>query len=82
MRPYESGEKPLSKWNFNPRIPLGMRQYRLKGTVEYVADFNPRIPLGMRPVFHVIKIFSTLFQSTHPIRDATSKQIYISFKQG
>ena len=33
--------------------------------------FNPRTPYGMRPSSHLINLNNSLFQSTHPLRDAT-----------
>ena len=35
------------------------------------AYFNPRTPYGMRPMTHSYNPFTSLFQSTHPLRDAT-----------
>ena len=37
--------------------------------------FNPRIPCGMRPVKGGVKIVEMPFQSTHPMRDATSIKV-------
>ena len=36
-----------------------------------LANFNPRIPCGMRPVVYNKSVIYTIFQSTHPMRDAT-----------
>ena len=57
--------------NFNPRTPYGMRRswaWRPNLCRRY---FNPRTPYGMRhvKVFHVVVL--VIFQSTHPLRDAT-----------
>ena len=56
---------------FNPRTPYGMRRlvYCLPALRVY---FNPRTPYGMRRVQGyqaVVPLY--LFQSTHPLRDAT-----------
>ena len=63
--------------NFNPRIPLGMRP-KDRGTVSQNLDnFNPRIPLGMRlGALDAYHDRGYLFQSTHPIRDATVANLY------
>ena len=37
------------------------------------SDFNPRIPCGMRPPIKLKNITIKKFQSTHPMRDATSR---------
>ncbi len=39
---------------------------------ELNDDFNPRTPYGMRLALQVLIFMVVLFQSTHPIRDATS----------
>ena len=44
---------------------------------ETLSDFNPRIPCGMRPVVLGILPRCILFQSTHPMRDATPKYAFI-----
>ena len=56
--------------DFNPRIPYGMRRER-RVTVHAVIDFNPRIPYGMRPAGVESRLLETVFQSTHPVWDAT-----------
>lgn len=43
--------------DFNPRIPLGMRQMGKQLSVKKVMNFNPRIPLGMRLYFLCFYIF-------------------------
>ena len=60
--------------DFNPRIPLGMRPEAKAISLTFGTDFNPRIPLGMRQKIRVAGIAGLVFQSTHPIRDATPKQ--------
>ena len=34
-------------------------------------DFNPRTPYGMRPFQRIEQVQLSIFQSTHPLRDAT-----------
>ena len=41
-------------------------------------DFNPRIPYGMRLTFSKPYATSSLFQSTHPVWDATSRSTVTS----
>ena len=41
----------------------------VKRTAE--ENFNPRTPYGMRPLYLHCTLFQFLFQSTHPLRDAT-----------
>ena len=38
---------------------------------EYQRNFNPRIPCGMRPCLNFFSHRVIIFQSTHPMRDAT-----------
>ena len=58
---------------FNPRAPCGAR--RCAKFVEYITDvsFNPRAPCGARPIIKQgIQTYSR-FQSTRPMRGATSR---------
>ena len=60
-------------YNFNPRIPCGMRPAAGKRFQCCIYNFNPRIPCGMRPCEVVfMPTCHNQFQSTHPMRDATS----------
>ena len=43
------------------------------GTESSMGNFNPRIPCGMRRRDIKLMIILTLFQSTHPMRDATPR---------
>ena len=43
------------------------------------SHFNPRTPYGMRLDFIQLVFISLLFQSTHPLRDATSAVTVIFF---
>ena len=55
---------------FNPRIPYGMRQHG--GALTSVASYyNPRIPYGMRRQGWSALYSFNVFQSTHPVWDAT-----------
>ena len=59
-------------WNhFNPRIPYGMRLALHVLPSVLLLNFNPRIPYGMRLVSRIYIIKQDLFQSTHPVWDAT-----------
>ena len=40
-----------------------------------VADFNPRTPCGVRHFYGVVALRLDLFQSTHPLRGATSQKL-------
>ena len=59
------------KENFNPRIPCGMRPGKRPAEILYRGNFNPRIPCGMRLMSTSRTLNTNLFQSTHPMRDAT-----------
>ena len=37
------------------------------------SDFNPRIPWRMRPVVTFTGVNAAIFQSTHPVKDATNR---------
>ena len=56
--------------HFNPRIPYGMRlsSCLFRPRRKY---FNPRIPYGMRRSSYPRSIMLSIFQSTHPVWDAT-----------
>ena len=57
--------------DFNPRIPYGMRRVAFAlATLDYL-NFNPRIPYGMRPDNEMPPTPVIVFQSTHPVWDAT-----------
>ena len=67
----------LSSIYFNPRIPCGMRR-RIHTFRNFFCYFNPRIPCGMRPFRTVMAITLRLFQSTHPMRDATIEKLQMN----
>ena len=64
------GRQYVHSTNFNPRIPYGMRPNNASDS-ESSSDFNPRIPYGMRQLGMVDGRRQRLFQSTHPVWDAT-----------
>ena len=62
--------------NFNPRTPCGVRPHQtLQGDRD--SNFNPRTPCGVRPGNGGQGMSFSKFQSTHPLRGATS--LYPSF---
>ena len=68
----------LSPWAssryFNPRIPYGMRP-GFCWFFNNASDFNPRIPYGMRLARCFKSPHSSIFQSTHPVWDATGNPL-------
>ena len=66
----------LRLYSFNPRAPCGARQGLFAATERY-ASFNPRAPCGARP--GSIRGFVVLdeFQSTRPMRGATSPYLQV-----
>ena len=46
---------------------------------KHSLNFNPRTPYGMRLVVSYIKSLIMIFQSTHPLRDATPSKSGKSF---
>ena len=71
MRLPDASTSAADSANFNPRIPYGMRPM-CKIFARFYPYFNPRIPYGMRLLAGVIPFSaSQLFQSTHPVWDAT-----------
>ena len=61
----------IIKRDFNPRIPCGMRPPIRKSLTISDQYFNPRIPCGMRHDGDFYVSGKYVFQSTHPMRDAT-----------
>ena len=59
------------KQNSNPRTPYGMRRATPSIYTLCRGYFNPRTPYGMRPWSIPSGSMISLFQSTHPLRDAT-----------
>ena len=66
------GTTTSTRQDFNPRIPYGMRRNRAQSMYRG-TNFNPRIPYGMRLILYGMLTLSMLFQSTHPVWDATFK---------
>ena len=60
--------------NFNPRTPCGVRLPAAR-PCSRKGYFNPRTPCGVRQLFHRFGIVSVNFQSTHPLRGATTCKI-------
>ena len=67
----ESMHSPYFHHNFNPRAPCGARQQQedLGGFDLY---FNPRAPCGARQFGFSVFLSADTFQSTRPVRGATS----------
>ena len=59
--------------NFNPRTPCGVRRMTARATIDRLMDFNPRTPCGVRLLSGSSSPWSTVFQSTHPLRGATTE---------
>ena len=57
---------------FNPRTPYGMRLFN-SSSDNIHGRFNPRTPYGMRPKAASALSQLEMFQSTHPVWDATKK---------
>ena len=57
--------------NFNPRAPCGARLMR-SITHVFLPNFNPRAPCGARQHTSISPFTRSLFQSTRPLRGATS----------
>ena len=65
---------PSVRWAcpcFNPRAPCGARPCRRRHTSRRIC-FNPRAPCGARPAIFRNQRSKHLFQSTRPMRGATS----------
>ena len=66
--------RPTRSSHFNPRIPYGMRLARRTEGAIAMGNFNPRIPYGMRLEEPLCMFQDCVFQSTHPVWDATRRQ--------
>ena len=62
-----------SKLNFNPRSPYGERLLRIRLAQEK-THFNPRSPYGERHLMRICQEGFSKFQSTLPLRGATSNR--------
>ena len=67
--------------DFNPRTPCGMRR-NIKLLQTAILHFNPRTPCGMRRISLTFLVVLWIFQSTHPLRDATLKDQLSVLGQG
>ena len=57
--------------DFNPRTPCGVRP--MTKTRKYLlTNFNPRTPCGVRLPLGWLELRQNVFQSTHPLRGATT----------
>ena len=65
-----SSSRPI---NFNPRAPCGARP-RSWTSMTRRCDFNPRAPCGARPQQLLGQCAGMAFQSTRPVRGATTLQ--------
>ena len=67
-----SGIRPFPRHrDFNPRSPCGERPSGIRPFPRH-RDFNPRSPCGERPVARSLRVQPMGFQSTLPVRGATS----------
>ena len=73
------GARPLTRrdmllrWNFNLRAPCGAR-LRVIRMNQVTENFNPRAPCGARHLLHGVVPRHIPFQSTRPVRGATSSK--------
>ena len=68
----ERTDKENEKTEISIHAPLAGRDRRLKGRTGKEDNFNPRAPCGARLNSGLIWIISAIFQSTRPLRGATS----------
>ena len=76
--PHTGRDKPpdllkVSLCNFNPRAPYGARLGMVKYMSAFQVDFNPRAPYGARLCGGRMGGRKNQFQSTRPIRGATTR---------
>ncbi|MFR6394588.1 MAG: hypothetical protein ACLUNQ_05385 [Oscillospiraceae bacterium] len=60
---------------FQSTHPRGVRLQVLDDDTAVDVIFNPRTPCGVRPVSSKKEMRPAVFQSTHPLRGATSGQL-------
>ena len=76
MRPVRHGERHLCA-AISIHAPLaGCDRVESAGRF-YHRNFNPRTPCGVRPFFRGMKSTASLFQSTHPLRGATGRCLFL-----
>ena len=68
---FSASTGPFRSGNFNPRTPCGVRPADDK-SATFRHYFNPRTPCGVRQRRHIRAAHLDIFQSTHPVRGATS----------
>ena len=66
--------KSRSSSYFNPRTPCGVRPGNIRGK-DAQGNFNPRTPCGVRLLPSPKESRRRQFQSTHPLRGATTCQV-------
>ena len=64
--------RPRRAYNFNPRAPCGARPASVKASSQISNYFNPRAPCGARPGVTAGSSGPAIFQSTRPVRGATT----------
>ena len=62
--------------NFNPRAPCGARPFFNFTPIFWHCHFNPRAPCGARPPETPGRFTRMKFQSTRPMRGATSSELW------
>ena len=73
-----TGGRPAARGRccyFNPRTPCGVRRGPVSPCGPVSPYFNPRTPCGVRQSLWTAAAESCRFQSTHPLRGATSKYL-------
>ena len=73
--------RPAPRANFNPRTPCGVRRCLC---IRFFSQlhFNPRTPCGVRPDNVTFTDNRKQFQSTHPMRGATTFNLAFSGLKG
>ena len=70
---YGNNWQQLGFNNFNPRTPYGMRR-QVSGVFALIEDISIHAPLtGCDASFFSASQVQAIFQSTHPLRDATEE---------
>ena len=59
------------RFHFNPRTPCGVRPLQAP-RLPFRLYFNPRTPCGVRQINFFFVLYGNKFQSTHPLRGATT----------
>ena len=77
MRPLRRSARSPTSVNFNPRTPCGVRLRPRRTGVHHRGHFNPRTPCGVRLDRAKQPGVRIAFQSTHPLRGATSTLLLV-----